>query len=294
MEVRRNYRTDPRMETYFQFLEKWDLHWFPNELITAGDSLPGTPEGYEHAIAKAMREYGPTLSPGEDQIKLPAVVARDPYDVYFNNYVEAHYEGQEHFEVPPPPSHIPRPGSTLDIRVDLSYPQDVLEAEIKRELCKAIRTRRNYEKRGLLPSRPQRVHLEKIGFYLKVYDQAAAGQTFRKIAKGLKKRVSTVKSAYLVACRSIFVGSQKPPKRHLPAKAPGVLHDCEKCPVCRCAERPEDLCPVAKAYAGQDQVSQRELPGVDTLRDLNVDNTGKVQGTRRVSPPTHPLNNSFR
>ena len=56
---------------------------------------------------------------------------------------------------------------------------------------------------------PKRRRSDKIDLQLRVFDMATEGKTFKEIARHLKKRGSTVKSAYLVAHSIIFGKPEK-------------------------------------------------------------------------------------
>jgi hypothetical protein len=143
----------------------------------------------------------------------------------------------------------------LQLTVDLRYPIDLLvslvEEEVRFWLTERSRRRR----------RP-----DKVEFYLRVYDLAEQGQTFGAIAKALKRRVSTVKSAFLAARRIIFGSAPATSKRQLPLVSFDAGNHCQQCSVCRTAQRFEDMCPQAQYYANQDYASQRERVGLNTLR----------------------------
>jgi hypothetical protein len=145
-------------------------------------------------------------------IMLPPIQANEPYE----RYVTDDADDEQEVEVP---AHIPKPGSVLDIRVDLSYPVDMLEAIIKEKLRSAKRRRSELQARGELPldREPSRIHVRKLSFYLQVFDRHSAGEPFRMIARALKQRKSTVQYAYVTAIR--FIG---------------------EVPVSRCGNRPDD------------------------------------------------------
>lgn len=111
-----------------------------------------------------------------------------------------------------------------------------------------------------------RRRLDRVDFYLTVYDRAESAQTFSAIARALKQRVSTVKSAYLAASRQIFGQETRPSKKALPLTRFDAEAHCQKCAICQKARTPEELCPKALAYANQDRKAQRELTGYDSTR----------------------------
>jgi hypothetical protein len=162
--------------------------------------------------------------------------------------------------------------------VDLKFPVDVLvalvEGEIKKVLKRQIRVIEAVRKRKGLPAFKKKRHrLDKATFYIKVFDQASEGKTFREIARSLKEPVSTVKSAFLTIRRSIFelapIAKEKTESGQLiPNKKDVVLTNFDPdrhntmCQTCKNAAAFEEMCAKARAYAYQDQVSLRELPQV--------------------------------
>ena len=248
MEVQRRFTTDRNMESYFELLHNWDLQWFPVKLISAGDHLHGTVEGYEAALAEAMIASRDSPRVQDHFIFSPPVVASCPYETYAENLVEQNLdilENEGSFEVNVP-DYIPGAGKVLDLRVDLSYPQDVLEAKIKVELSKAMKKRRKYQQKGLLPPTSQRQRLDKVDFQLAVFDLVEAGKRFDEVARlldvrtrTLKGRLQTVRSAYIAARRKVL---------GLVENQAGELdHVYEECPVCSDARHPDHFCPRGKA-----------------------------------------------
>jgi hypothetical protein len=149
----------------------------------------------------------------------------------------------------------------LWISVDLNHPFDLLLALIEAELRNAIEERHSWLKPQPRPY--QRRRIDKVDFYLKIYDLAEKGETFGMIAKALKQRVSTVKSAFLAARRNIFGTDGSPSKKTLPLVSFDKDKHVQQCSTCRDAQRFEDMCPQARLYALQDHVSQRGHVNVD-------------------------------
>jgi hypothetical protein len=249
MAVRRQLPRDHRMESYFAFLAKWDLQWFPSRLLTSGDQLPATPQGYETVIFQQMREYLHSQHPDNRFIVLPAVVAKDP----FEEYVEAHSDPENNSPVP---EHIPRRGKVLNVRIDLSYPQDLLEALVKDELKKAKENRNRLQREGLLQtaSDPERLHVEKIPFYMEVFDRHSAGEPYRTITTDLRSRKSTVQYAHVVAMR--LIGGSPPPQRQTDFRAAADVRNpdgwirphLQQCQVCTAANHWNDHCDGFKSF----------------------------------------------
>src|SRR5262249_36854311 len=145
--------------------------------------------------------------------------------------------------------------------------RDVLGELVDRELRGAL------DERGLAPkgTRKTRSRLDKVDFYLQVYDLGTQGETFSAIAARLGRRLSTVKSAFVAAGINIFGPQGAPTKRELPLIGFDPENHFQKCAVCKQAERVEEFCPQARAYVGQDTVGEGELPvGRDPL-DLSQD-----------------------
>jgi hypothetical protein len=134
----------------------------------------------------------------------------------------------------------------LHISVDLRYPVDLLVPLVERELrAKALGYPRG------------RARLDQIDFHLKIFDGASEGQTFPEIAARMRRKLSTVKSAYLVASRNIFGPQRGPSKRGAPLK--GFDHEghCQRCPVCVRAKTGQEMCGKARAYARVGQPRRR-------------------------------------
>ena len=205
-----------------------------------------------------MQERGKEslLTTEERLIKLPAVVAKDPYVDYENMWVRENYHGQEDYEVPSPPSPIPRgAGRILNIRVDLSYPQDVLEAEIKAALQRAMERRGDLRQRGVLPPRPQRLHVSKLDFYLQVFDRHEMGEPYRGIAHALNKPKSTIQYAHIEAKRLVGGPARRDARPRAMAQGFPKIHTfnptrhLKKCLTCREAETFDQYCAQTKDYA---------------------------------------------
>ncbi len=144
----------------------------------------------------------------------------------------------------------------LFLRVDLEQPGDVLLALIQEEL------RQQTEKRSR-----RRRRLDKVDFYLEVFDRAKDGATFLEIAAELNRRPSTVKSAYLGAANRIFGPPPAPKKARLPlAYFDPSTHSASSCATCQNAETAEEMCREVRLYVSQDHVAQREITGNDTTR----------------------------
>jgi hypothetical protein len=103
------------------------------------------------------------------------------------------------------------------------------------------------------PAAERRRRPDKIDFYLAVHDQAVAGKSFREIATTLDQPVSTVKTAFFVACGHIF-GSQEgvPTKSQLLIRSIDPDAHGTQCRECRDASTVEAMCSLARAYVSQD------------------------------------------
>jgi hypothetical protein len=78
-----------------------------------------------------------------------------------------------------------------------------LEALIREELKKATRERKERQLQGFPPSTHERMRLDKVPFYLKVYDLALTDEPYKSIALSLKSSKSTVQCAHVAALRLI-------------------------------------------------------------------------------------------
>ena len=153
----------------------------------------------------------------------------------------------------------------LFFRVDLNHPvQDMLPL-IEEELREQTHHRRR-----------KRTRADTVDFHLRVFDMASTGKTFRAITRLLRSRVSTVKSAYQLAGRRIFgAGADRPSKDALAESYILAGFDLathiQTCDVCKFAESHEDFCEACRRFTDQDQVSQRDLTGLDTQRHRDPD-----------------------
>jgi hypothetical protein len=164
----------------------------------------------------------------------------------------------------------PQYRDVLELKVDLSYPMDIIEEAVKAEVRRAHKERTELDAtRGV--GQLKRIRWDKNDFQLKVYDLTKEDKTFSEIAGKLRKPVSTVKSALLVVQRKINsvrpIGEQLPPQTEngLPSKydLPIAGFDPEdhvsRCQICSKAKTPENYCPQAQAYMNQDYASQYPL-----------------------------------
>jgi len=237
-ELRRHYRDGGGYgQEEKDFLDKWELYCIPEILqpylrnYLTEDLCLETIERYESFFQ---------LKDG-DFIGCP-VLAGDPWDIHEWN---------------DPPFPGSRPGVFLEILVDLRYPLDLLVTLIEQE----IRTARQKSTRPR-----QRRRLDKLEPYLKVYDLAEKGESYGAIAKTLKRRVSTVKSAYLAASRNIFGTAKMPRKRALSLASFDPNAHVQRCPTCQRAQKFEEMCAQSRLYAGQETKGQREPTGHDVTR----------------------------
>jgi hypothetical protein len=145
---------------------------------------------------------------------------------------------------------------TMYLAVDLVYPKDVLLALMERALSQVIE-----ERKAILTRDPRkRQRIDKADFEIVVYDEVIKGEPFPAIANRLGRPVSSVKSAYLAACKNIFGSAPPRRKRHMPLVGFSPNDHVRSCNVCSSAQRPEDMCSPARAYGNQDYVSLKERP----------------------------------
>jgi len=137
----------------------------------------------------------------------------------------------------------------MKLYIDLNCPIDVLLPLIQEELRESVALYRDG------PSRRWRT--EKTDFYLKVYDLTLEQHSFPSIARQLKRPVSTVKSAFLIASQHIF-GALPGSKKEVFLKTFDAHKHVKSCPICRRAPTSEEMCQQARAYIGIDYESQHE------------------------------------
>jgi hypothetical protein len=241
--VRRNYLTDKNFETYFAFLQKWDLKWFPSSIFMGNGGLPKSPQYYERAVAAEVEMWSQSPYPDDEVIVLPAVVARDPFDEYMEQF--------ERGENPPKPlpDEVPKPGRLLKIIADLSYPRDILEKIIAAELKSAHERRAQLQALGALPKEPERIHIDNLSFCLEVYDQANAGKTYSEIAETFDRSKSSIQHADMVARRLIGDARSRRQTWGKVDRDAYVKEHFKRCELCRRAERFADQCDGFKSWA---------------------------------------------
>jgi hypothetical protein len=164
---------------------------------------------------------------------------------------------------------------TLHIRTD--YPIDVLMPLIQQHI------------RWAQDPTPKRRRLDKVDFYLDVYDRSdTRGEKFSEIALALGRPASTIKSAYVMAKVNIFGSLDAAPSKKAAMLA---AFDKEKhfttCPVCSKAETSDDFCPIAQAAlpddgSQKDQVVRGDFTKVADAQVAGPDGRQRSQ-TVRVS-----------
>jgi len=222
-----------------EFLFKWDLLGLPSNILKPD---------FPNLGPKTIKYYEPYF---QFPIRNP-VSAIDLFDAYPDRIVCTC--DVEDLGSPPP-------GVLLEILVDLRNPRDLLMSLIEQELRKA-------QKR---PRPRKRRHLDKVDSYLKVYDLAERGETFRAIAKTLKRPISTVKSAYLTAYKNIYGVSAKRTKKTLSKdtfdwKTFDSKEHYKTCHTCQKATISDEMCPPLRLHVTQEHRGQRASTGYDTLR----------------------------
>jgi len=243
-ELRRHYREGGGYsQEEMDFLDKWELYSIPSEILQPYLRNYLT----EDLCLETIERYESFFQLKEGDFIGGPVSAGDPWDIH--DWIDPPFPGS-------------RPGVFLEIMVDLRNPDDVILSLISEELDKARRTH---------PRSQQRQRLDKTDFYLKVYDLAEKGETFRAIAKSLESHVSTVKSAYLAAYRNIYGVKPKPSKRTLPMDTFDWenLDDVEHfrtCRDCKKAKTADEMCPPLRLHVTQEHRGQRESTGYDTRR----------------------------
>ena len=120
-----------------------------------------------------------------------------------------------------------------------------------------------------------RERLDKWELQLRVWDEVTAGEKFPEVARQFRMPISTVRSAYLSACRHIGVAAVPTDKACLPPVDPGPVAECSDVR-CRSAKAPAEFCPRHKAWAQQDYVGQHDsIP-----RDLSAIEHAKARKGR--------------
>jgi len=244
-----NYKRQPK------FMAKWDLYGFHSKVLNPKKGLPDlAPESVE--------AYEPFF-----QIATRApVTAYDAYEAFQEDV--AYQEALALSDISPEDLTVyvdqlgpPGPGVCLEIIADLRYPRDLLMSLIEQKLREA-------KKR---PRPQQRRRLDKLDFYLKAYDLSEKGETFKAIAKSLKRPVSTVKSAYVAAYKQIYGVKIKHSKKTLPRDTFDWENlDPEEhfktCRACQKAKTADEMCPPLRLHVTQEHRGQRESTGYDTRR----------------------------
>lgn len=199
-------------------------------------------------LGAGVREYRRVIEKwGLRRLQLAAIFLPDADDLDPQSLEEYYRAGGGQIDFPPVEVGPPVKGRLLPLTVDLACPVDITLPVIEAALRRLRRGRPT--KRGRPGS---------LDFQLAVFDQVKLeGQDFRTVARRLGKPISTVRSAYLAACRKVGVAGVPPAKRRAPPNDPGP---CDKCPNpgCRSAQRPEEFCPAHRAWVEQDRVPLRE------------------------------------
>lgn len=241
-------------------IKKWELAWLPIKWPKKG---PGTLSEVvrieEEFLIREMRENKEDPDINSRFIFRLPVETWDPDEVQEGMWIEANLEEfEEKGTLPRPPSLKPT-GRFLMIRVNLSYPQDVLEEVIKLELNKAKRKRLTQRRKESNGSGKSRHRLDKSTLQLQIFDHITEGEKFTDIASKLKKPVSTVKSLYLAVSRKIFNPSvPKLGHKDVPLVDFDPETHVQKCSTCQSARSFEKMCKLAQTYACQPYKSQRE------------------------------------
>jgi hypothetical protein len=176
----------------------------------------------------------------------------------------------------------------LKLEIDLDYPRDVLLERIEKELSKVMPQRRKARRRW-----------DKFDYYLRVYDLGIKNETFATIARKLKRRVSTVKSAFLSIGRTIssfdptgFRRSHARHRRAFPTKKQSVLkvfdhkNHLSQCDRCAKAKTADEMCPQALLHINQETRGARELPSSHWIDSIKIkEATASHQKFIRKFPP---------
>ena len=242
------WHKDPFFESYFELCKKWNIK-ISSRMFTESVNRKLSVYECEVLLIEDWKSRQEAPDPDDRYLWKPAVSAWDPHKKFCDDYVDLYYDGDESFEIPVP-ENIPPRGTVLKLVVDLSYPQDILEALIKKELETAMQRRQREIDKGSLTIGQKRNHPNKVDKQLEVYDLVKSGKDFKETAialglrgKTVKGPVNTVRSAFFVIRRKILgVNNDKSPIAFEPEA------HCLDCKVCQIATTPERLCEEAKRY----------------------------------------------
>lgn len=208
-----------------QFLERWGIERVPDPALWQEDEPLIAPEGLERWY-QAERKERADFTTGTS------------YPAYMTNV----RRGSRHKEM------------FIEFFLDVSIPVDRLLAYMDKEVRAWYWKNIREHPRGKPAS---------LDFHLKVFDLSHSlvdGKrwTFQDIARKLGRTPSSIRDAYVAACRKIGLSS------HNQASAAEGLHhpgDVGKCSdsKCRNAETVEDFCPAHRAYLAKDEGSQKDL-----------------------------------
>lgn len=193
------------------------------------------------------------------------------------------YQFEDSSIVPPPVKIRHSQKTQLRLEIDLRYPRDILIERIERELVKVMQPRHKTRRRW-----------DKFAYYLQVHDLVLNGETFAFVAKTLKKRVSTIKSAFLSIMTMVATFSPNGLKMSASRqnRAPTTTKELvfgahnydthiAKCDQCSNATTQAAMCPHVQRYINQDYRGQRELQ----LSDIEIIWSAKSRRPGRKSIP---------
>ena len=239
-----------------QFLPKWELARLPQEVLRP----------------RMHPRFGHLASFPEVSVE----------NLQFYEQLFGDFDESTPFVHPAHPQHIPEDDDEssnrfeegfLTLTVNVKYPLDVLLWLVEREIRQQREDRQEFESQyRRLKQRPRpykRPRPEKADLYLAVFDRAEQGETFAAIAKAIRQRPSTVKSAFLAASRNIYGLEAAPSKKALPLSDFDANTHTPKCPTCKVANTFDAMCLRAKRFALQDPKGGRELTRFDTVRDTS-------------------------
>ncbi len=251
---------------YKNFLKKWGLIWLPRELVkssTDPKDLPSHAKDYDRILCDALKDALKDVWP---MGQIPTffeypVSAWDPHEDQLETY-RIQYNmwrdglALDNSEPVRPPPWV-KPGTTVVMKIDLGYPQDVLEEFIRTFLGRAIRERNASIRKGNLPGFRQRRRHDKANFYLDVFDRHEARDPYSLIARTLKKRKSTIQYAYMsarlnIGGRDVTRASRLRDGKGETYASPMDRFDLKKhlaeCSLCKVAESWHQQCQLCKDY----------------------------------------------
>jgi hypothetical protein len=230
---------------YDGLLNKWHLTWLPEGILRDNlpDLSPPTVRNYEAAVIADFK-HNSSLSETGYPFFRRAVTSRDPAMEYYTQT-----QGTPHPSL--------NPLDVIDLRIDLSQPQDVIE-ELVKDAVRCAKEKRNRSLGKKTRKRPDKVQL-----YLTVYDLVSKGHRFSAVARDLRKSKSTIQSIWATVSRHIQgddISHKEVSMQAIEASTFDMEQHLKECKICQVADTADAMCSLLRAYIQQDQVSQHDEP----------------------------------